>query len=520
MSPFSSFAISMSTICILAGGVTSFSVSICSVGGASIGLGWPLECLFALAVALTMAQVASAFPTAGGTYHWAYTLGGRGWGWATACFSLAGMVTVLAAVNVGLCRFAIGAGSRVGNYNPDNVYPWVQHVAVVGMCFLQAFINHRGIRLTSRLNDFNGYLIMVVAPLLTISLVVFGVVLKGNFEPSRLVTFTNYSGEPPGNRPVVAATLVGLMAAPAAPDFHLPELAVQSIRRSAEVWPHSESIVLLFLLGMLLPAYTLNGFDAAAQTSEETLDAPRVVPRGIIRAVLVSGIAGWVFLVALVLAAPSMDAAANASDQSFFEIIRTTLPYHTHFPIYVGLALAQFLCGLAVVTSASRMTYAFARDGGLPGASFLRRVSPTRHTPSVAIWVFAGAAALFAVSISYTAIAAVCAIFLYLSYVLPTALGMLAHGRTWTRMGPWHLGRWYRPLAALCVLGCIVLFVIGMQPPNDIAVWVVGGSFLALLALWFGYMRRHFPGPPAAILEILRTTASPAGDVVPPQGTP
>jgi amino acid transporter len=155
------------------------------------------------------------------------------------------------------------------------------------------------------------------------------------------------------------------------------------------------------------------------------------------------------------------------------------------------------------------MTYAFARDGGLPGARFLRRVSPTRHTPSVAIWIVAGAAALFAVAISYTAIAAVCAIFLYLSYVLPTALGMLAHGRTWTRMGPWHLGRWYRPLAALCVFGCMVLFVIGVQPPNDIAIWVVGGSFVALLALWFGYMRAHFPGPPEAILQLLRPTENP-----------
>src|SRR6516164_7971970 len=82
MGPFSSFAISMSVICILAGGVTSFSVGFCSVGGAAIGLGWPLELLFALIVALTMAQVASAFPTAGGTYHWSYILGGRAWGWA------------------------------------------------------------------------------------------------------------------------------------------------------------------------------------------------------------------------------------------------------------------------------------------------------------------------------------------------------------------------------------------------------------------------------------------------------
>ena len=106
---FSNFALSFSIICILAGGVTSFHLGLCSVGGASIGLGWPLAALFALAVALTMGQLASAFPTAGGLYHWAALLGGRGWGWVTAWFNLAGLITVLAAINVGTYRFAMGA---------------------------------------------------------------------------------------------------------------------------------------------------------------------------------------------------------------------------------------------------------------------------------------------------------------------------------------------------------------------------------------------------------------------------
>src|SRR5689334_11491591 len=97
---FSNFAVSLSIICILAGGLTSFHLGFCSVGGAAIGLGWPLACLFSLAVAVTMGQVASAFPTAGGLYHWAAILGGRGWGWATGWFNLAGLVTVLAAINV------------------------------------------------------------------------------------------------------------------------------------------------------------------------------------------------------------------------------------------------------------------------------------------------------------------------------------------------------------------------------------------------------------------------------------
>src|SRR6266446_5409116 len=62
---FSNFALSLSIICVLAGGVTSFHLGLCSVGGASIGLGWPLVALFSLVVASTLGQVASAFPNAG-----------------------------------------------------------------------------------------------------------------------------------------------------------------------------------------------------------------------------------------------------------------------------------------------------------------------------------------------------------------------------------------------------------------------------------------------------------------------
>src|SRR5436305_12861538 len=98
MGPFSSFAIAMSTICILAGGVTSFATGFCSVGGAAIGLGWPLFCLFSLVVALTMGQVASAFPRAGGPCEWAAELDCAGWGWVAGCFNPVGLITAVAAV--------------------------------------------------------------------------------------------------------------------------------------------------------------------------------------------------------------------------------------------------------------------------------------------------------------------------------------------------------------------------------------------------------------------------------------
>ena len=98
MGAFSNFAISFSTICILAGGITSFQLGVSAIGGAAAGIVWPVGVAFSLIVALCMAEVASAFPTAGGLYHWSAILGGRGWGWATAWFNLAGLVFVTAAV--------------------------------------------------------------------------------------------------------------------------------------------------------------------------------------------------------------------------------------------------------------------------------------------------------------------------------------------------------------------------------------------------------------------------------------
>ena len=89
MRGFQNFAISFSIICILSGGITSFQMGLSATGGASIGLGWPLGGLFAMVVAASMAQIASAYPTAGGLYHWGSIQGGKGWGWLTAWFSAA-----------------------------------------------------------------------------------------------------------------------------------------------------------------------------------------------------------------------------------------------------------------------------------------------------------------------------------------------------------------------------------------------------------------------------------------------
>ena len=467
MSGFSNFAISFSIICILSGGLTSFHLGFSSVGGAAIGIGWPLSCLFSLIVAAAMGQLASAFPTAGGLYHWASILGGRFWGWATAWLNLVGLITTLAAINVGTFAFTVGSLDKIFGTQLSSLTGTeqilLQTAGVALMTASQGLVNHLGIKLTTKLTDFSGYLIMVVATILTVSLVVYG----ASFDVSRLVTLQNFSGPSGG-----------------------------------DVWPANNNLFELFALGLLLPAYTITGFDASAHTSEETVGAQRNVPRGIVRAAMVSSVAGWLMLIAIVLAMPSLEAGAAQGPNVFFWVLEQVLPKSLGNVLLIGIIIAQYICGLATVTSTSRMTYAFARDGGLPFSRQLKQVSPRYMTPAHAIWTVVALTVMFALYTPvYSTITVCCVIFLYISYVLPIALGYFAHGKKWTKFGPWSLGPWFKPACIVSAIGCVALIIIGIQPPNDKALAVLLSTLFIMALIWLGLERRRFQGPPIANLS-------------------
>ena len=108
MSGFSNFAISFSIICILSGGINSFAQATSSIGGAGAGIGWIVGCCVSGFFAVAMAQIASAYPTAGGLYHWGSILGNRFVGWVTAWLNLLGLITVMGAINIGTAFFFQG----------------------------------------------------------------------------------------------------------------------------------------------------------------------------------------------------------------------------------------------------------------------------------------------------------------------------------------------------------------------------------------------------------------------------
>jgi amino acid transporter len=460
MGGFSNFAVSFSIICILAGGITAFQVGFSTGGGFTTIIGWIVGCTFALIVGLSMAQIASAYPTAGGLYHWSSILGGRGWGWATAWFNMLGLIFVIASVNVGV--YALFTGLILGNIFGINTSSWgfeQQTIAVVVITLSQALFNHFGIKTTTKLIDFSGYLILVVAVLLTLAMLVGA----SHIDLSRLVSYHNYSGAPGGS-----------------------------------VVPASSSPFYLFLLALLYPLYTVTGFDASAHTSEETVDARHNVPKGMINSIVWSAVFGLVMAAAFILAMPNQTKAAADGGNVILNLL-AALPVNPVLKdiLYVGIVLANYLCALAGVTSTSRMVYAFSRDGGLPGHKLWRQVSARHRAPVPAIWltaVLSIAATLY--SPAFAALAAGCAMFLYISYTMPITAGLFAEGKNWTEFGPFRLGILSKPLAVISLIGGLAIIYIGTRPPNDILDNYFIGLIVLLAIIWFGVARKHFPGPP------------------------
>ena len=479
MSGFSNFAISFSIINILAGGISSFYAAFNSSGSGGAFIGWLVGGFFSLMVAFSMGQIASAYPTAGGLYHWASILAGKFMGWMAAWFNLLGLLFVVSSVDVFLYQVFfkgllvdtvlgghfLGMDSSTWNIN-------TQHIFVIIVLVTQALFNHYGINITTKLTDFSGYLIFALTVVLVIALFVYSPVA---LDISRLWTFTNYTGEPGGN-----------------------------------VIPNAvPSLFLAFFFGLIYVMYTITGFDASGHTSEETHDAQVNVPRGMWTSVFYSWVFGLLLVAAFVLTMPSIDEGAAAGFNSFFYMWSSSnMPFALSLILAVGIVITNYICALAGLTSTSRMMYAFARDGGLPASRFLSHIDTKTRTPTYAIWT--GAVLAFVTSLTgiigaalglqgvdiFLVLATGCAVFLYISYAIPVLAGFLAEGKTWNEKGPFNLGALSKPIALVSGLGVALLATTGFFPPNVPVFWLTVGMVVILPILWFAGINKSFQGVP------------------------
>jgi amino acid permease (GABA permease) len=462
MSGFSNFAVSFTIISILSGCLTLYGFGLNTGGPAVIVWGWPFVGLMTLFVGLAMAEVCSSFPTAGGLYYWAAKLAKKNaaaWSWFTGWFNFLGQVAVTAGIDFGAAFFLNAFLDLQFGFDTR---PWHTILLFGLILLLHGALNQFGVRIVALLNDVSVWWHVI------------GV-----------------------------AVIVGVLAF--VPDNHQSASFVFTEFVNNTGW---QSSLYVALIGLLLAQYTLTGFDASAHMTEETRDASRAGPRGIVMSIVVSVGAGWVLLIGLTFAIQSYDNALAAPDtgvppaQIFIDAVG-----ETGGKLLLLIAIgAQLFCGMASVTANSRMIFAFSRDGALPGSAFWHRINGRTRTPTNAIWLAAGGAFLLGLPYlwnvtAYAAVTSIAVIGLYIAYVLPTFL-RLRQGEDF-EPGPWHLGRWSRPIGIIAVAWVAFITVLFMLPQvspvtaetfnyTPIAVLVVLG-FAGIW--WLLSARTWFTGP-------------------------
>jgi amino acid permease (GABA permease) len=460
MSGFSNFAVSFTIISILSGCLTLYGYGMNTGGPVLITWGWPVVGLMTLFVGLAMAEVCSSFPTAGGLYYWSAKLAPRNaaaWSWFTGWFNFLGQVAITAGIDFGAALF-LNALLYI-QWGFDTTTPWHTIVLFAAILTLHGVLNSFGVRLVALLNNVSVWWHIL------------GVLV-----------------------------IVGVLAF--APAKHQSASFVFTHFVNNTGW-HSTLYVLL--LGLLLAQYTFTGYDASAHMTEETRDAAVAGPRGIVTSILVSLIAGWILLIGVTFAIQNYGSEVGATvppAQIFIDAIGAT---GGKLLLLVAIG-AQLFCGMSSVTANSRMIYAFSRDGALPGSAFWHKINVRTRTPTNAIWLAVVGALILGLpylwnSTAYAAVTSIATIGLYVAYVIPTFL-RLRLGSAFVR-GPWHLGRWSKPIGIIAITWVVIITILFMLPTASPITWkTFNYTVIAVVAVlgfagiwWLVSARKWFTGP-------------------------
>jgi amino acid transporter len=499
-SSFSNFAISFSIISVLAGCFTTYGQALKNGGPIAISIAWPLISVLVLCVAFSMSELASAYPTAGGIYYWASKLGGAGWGWFTGWFNLIGLVAVVASVVYVSATFLM---NLLGLYNVHFIFNFVKaaagtdvhYSAHVNFALFGAIIILHGL-----INVFSSHLVSLF---------------------NNISVWWHVIG--------VAVIVVILIAVPS---HHASLSYVFGHRSNVSGFSGHMYWFYVLPLGFLLTMYTITGYDASAHISEETHGSEHSSPKGVWRSVFYSAVIGWIVLLAITF-------AIQKSHET--EILKAGFPALAIFTSALSSAgakavilistVGQLFCGMACVTSASRMTFAFSRDGAVPGHNLWRRLGKNR-TPTWSVFfvcLFAMAITIPAyfpnklgTPVAFLAVTSISVIGLYIAYTIPVFLRWRM-GERFVK-GPWTLGakyKWINPIAFTWVAICVVIFSLPFAPEGvffktgfnwsavNYAPLVTIGVMLAV-TVWYQVSARHtFKGPIRTIDELNAAEALP-----------
>src|ERR1700682_4301672 len=460
MGGFSNFAVSFTIISILSGCLTAYGVAMINGGPIDMNIGWPVVGIFVTLVGLAMAEVCSSYPTAGGLYYWSAKLGGKNgpaWSWFTGWFNLLGQVAVTAGIDFGAAFFTTAFLNLAFGYPSDPVHVILVYAVIL---FAHGLLNTFGVTLVAFLND-----VSVWWHLVGVAVIVGALAFIPAHHQSVAFVFTKF------------VTNTGI---------DIP--------------------IYVILIGLLIAQYPFAGYDASAHMTEETHNASTAAPRAIVMSIVVSLVAGFILLLGVTFAIQDYaKELASATGAPPAQIFIDSLGQTGGLILLFIVVVAQFFCGMSSVTANSRMIYAFARDGALPGSQFWHKINKRTRTPTNSIWLAAGGAFILGLPflyspVAYAAVTSIAVIGLYIAYGIPIFLRLRAGSGF--QPGPWNLGTWGRPVAFIAV-GWIafiaILFVLPQVAPITIlnfnyAIVAVAAVVMYVGGYWFVSARNWFKG--------------------------
>ncbi|MGW1363020.1 amino acid permease [Streptomyces chartreusis] len=458
MGSFGNFAISLTVISILSGCMTLYGFGLNTGGPAVIMWGWLGVGLMVLLLGMSLAEVTSAYPTSGALFFMADKLGTPVWAWFTGWLNLLGLLGAIAGIDYGAATFVGAFANLQWGFTAT---PEKTMMIFVGILLLHALLNVAGVRLVSILNS-----VSVWWHILGVGIIVGLLTLAPVQHRGAEFVFTHFNND--------TGFTNGLYVT---------------------------------ALGLLLAQYTFCGYDASSHLSEETKQAQIAAPKGIVRSIWVSWIAGFILLAGL---------TSSIQDYAGTQSTATGVPPAQIFLDVLGLTgakallliviVAQLFCGNAETAAASRMVFAFSRDGAVPFAAIWRRVSTRTKTPVAAVWLSVGAALVLAAPslyspTAYAAVTAINVIGITPAYAIPVYLRLRAGDRF--QPGPWNLGRWSKPVgwtAVIWVCFVTILFCLPQTSPiTSTSFNYAGVTLIAVLALawvlWITKGRRTYGTP-------------------------
>jgi amino acid transporter len=441
---FSNFAVAFTYLSPMVGIYSLFVLGVGTAGPSYVWLTW-IPVAGMLLVALVFGELASHYPVAGALYQYSKFSVGAGYGWFVGWFYGIALLITVASVDTGVVTYVVALTHNWFSWSLDPTDHLTILLITLVLLAIQTTLNITGVKvmgLVARL----GVGVEIIGTFgIAIILAIHG------FNHGLGFLFSSQGVDHGANNPY------GF-------DFH-------------GAWFSGAA-----LIALLAPVYIFYGFEAAGDIAEETEDAGRKVPRSMRLALIWGGIASFVLTSALLLAMPEHQPVKSTVEGGGVPFILSQLSSGVEDFLLVIVIFAFFSCGTSIQGAGSRLAFSYARDGALPGSSWISRVHSRFRTPVNALVLGAVVSALFALLVFYqptknihlgfitypanfsalTSLISFSVSGIYLAFLMTVIAAIVARARGWVPEGSFQLGRWawWVYISAAAYLSLVLLNIV------------------------------------------------------------